>query len=73
MVRSIDQPGSSPEPGGRDGAGLCRKGGGGDQTINLLVVLCKLDLFHEKLKLLSKLRSCVTFGRVEENAKHIDW
>ena len=28
MVRSIDQPGSSPEPGSRDGAGLCRKGGG---------------------------------------------
>ena len=29
MVRNIDQPGSSPELGGRDGTGLYRKGGGG--------------------------------------------
>ena len=71
MVRSIDQPGSSPEQGGRDGAGLCGKGGG-DQSINLLVGL-NSTYFIMKLKLLSKLRSCVTFGRVEENAKHIDW
>ena len=70
MVRNVDRPSSSPEPGGRDGAGLCGKGGG-DQSINLLVVL-NSTCFIIKLKLLSKLRSCVTFGRVEENAKHID-
>ena len=29
MVRNIYQPGSSPELGGGDGSGLCRKGGGG--------------------------------------------
>ena len=48
--------------------------GGGGQSINLLVFLWKLDLFHKKkLKLLRKLGSSVTFGRVEEEAKHIDW
>ena len=48
------------------------EGGGGDQSINLLVGL-NSTYFIMKLKLLSKLRSCVTFGRVEEIAKHIDW
>ena len=62
MVRNIDQPGSSPELGGGDGSGLCRKGGGG-QTINFLVFIWKFNLL--KLKLLSELGTSVTFGKVE--------
>ena len=63
MVRGIDQPGSSPELGGREGGG---------RSINKFTGGSNSTYFVIKLKLLSKLRSCFTFGRVEENAKHID-
>ena len=65
---------TSPAPARSRAAGMepgCAGRGGGDQSINLLVGL-NSTYFIMKLKLLSKLRSCVTFGRVEENAKHID-
>ena len=62
MVRNIDQPGFSPELGGRDGTGLCRKGGGG-RMINFLVFIWKFNLLM--LKLLSELGTSVTFGKVE--------
>ena len=39
---------TSPEPGGRDGAGLCRKGGG--RSINKFTGGSKLDLFHNEIK-----------------------
>ena len=61
---------TSPAPA-RMEPGCAGRGGGGDKSINLLVGL-NSSYFVIKLKLLSKLRSCVTFGRVEENAKHID-